>query len=64
MREPVIKESEAHTFYIKKRGISKGCQQCLKGTKAVLFLNGICQNPEHCRWYCPISEKRKGKNDT
>ena len=64
MREPVIVESKAHTFYIKKRGISKGCQQCLKGTKAVLFLNGLCQNPEHCWWYCPISEKRKGKNDT
>ncbi|NVM18214.1 MAG: radical SAM protein [Candidatus Lokiarchaeota archaeon] len=64
MREPVIVESKAHTFYIKKKGIPKGCQQCLKGTKAVLFLNGICQNPKHCWWYCPISEKRKGKKDT
>jgi pyruvate formate-lyase activating enzyme-like uncharacterized protein len=64
MRELVITESKAQTFYIRKRGISKGCQQCLKGTKAVLFLNGICQNPRHCWWYCPISEKRKGKNDT
>ena len=64
MREPVIAESRAHTFYIKKRGISKGCKQCLKGTKAVLFLNGTCQNPKQCWWYCPISEKRKGKNDS
>jgi hypothetical protein len=64
MRDPVILESRAHTFYIKKEGIPKGCQQCLKGTKAVLFLNGICQNPNHCWWYCPISEKRKGKKDT
>ncbi len=64
MREPVIVESKAHTFYIKKKNIPKGCQQCLKGTKAVLFLNGICQNPRHCWWYCPISEKRKGKKDT
>jgi len=64
MRDPVILESRAHTFYIKKEGIPKGCQQCLKGTKAVLFLNGICQNPKHCWWYCPISEKRKGKKDT
>ena len=64
MREPVIVESKSNTFYIKNKGIPKGCQQCLKGTKAVLFLNGICQNPEHCWWYCPISEKRKGKNDT
>ncbi|MHA1460534.1 MAG: radical SAM protein [Promethearchaeota archaeon] len=64
MRDPVIVESRAHTFYIKKAGIPKGCQQCLKGSKAVLFLNGICQNPKHCWWYCPISEKRKGKRDT
>jgi len=64
MRELVIVETKAHTFYIKKKGISKGCQQCLRGTKAVLFLNGICQNPKHCWWYCPISEKRKGKRDT
>ena len=64
MRNPVILESKAHTFYVKKEGIPKGCQHCLKGTKAVLFLNGICQNPKHCWWYCPISEKRKGKKDT
>ena len=64
MRDPEILESKAQTFYVKKEGIPKGCQQCLKGTKAVLFLNGICQNPKHCWWYCPISEKRKGKKDT
>ena len=64
MRKQVIVKSKAHTFYVKKRGISKGCQQCLRGTKAVLFLNGICQNPNHCWWYCPISEERKGKADT
>ncbi len=64
MREPVIVKSKAHTFYVKKRGIPKGCQQCLRGAKAVLFLNGICQNPKHCWWYCPISEKRKGKKYT
>ncbi len=64
MRNPAILESRAHTFYVKKKGIPKGCQQCLKGAKAVLFLNGICQNPKHCWWYCPISEKRKGKKDT
>ncbi|MHA2287543.1 MAG: radical SAM protein [Promethearchaeota archaeon] len=64
MRKPLIVESKACTFYNKKKGIPKGCQQCLRGTKAVLFLNGICQNPAHCWWYCPISEKRKGKKDT
>ncbi|MBY9010475.1 MAG: radical SAM protein, partial [Candidatus Lokiarchaeota archaeon] len=64
MKYPIILESKAHTFYVKKKGIPKGCQQCLKGTKAVLFLNGTCQSPKHCWWYCPISEKRKGKEDT
>lgn len=64
MREPAIVESKANTFYLKKKGISKGCQQCLRGAKAVLFLNGICQNPRHCWWYCPISKNRKGKEDT
>jgi len=64
MRDPVILESKTQTFYVKKKGIPKGCQQCLKGAKAVLFLNGVCQNPKHCWWYCPISEKRKGKKDT
>ena len=64
MREPTVIESNAYTFYLKKRSIPKGCQQCLQGAKAVLFLNGICQNPNHCSWYCPISENRKGKKDT
>ncbi len=63
MREPVIVESKASTFYLKKKGISKGCKQCLRGAKAVLFLNGICQNPSHCWWYCPISKNRKGKKE-
>jgi pyruvate formate-lyase activating enzyme-like uncharacterized protein len=64
MKESFISESQGQTYYIKRKGIPKGCQQCLKGQKAVLFLNGLCQNPEHCWWYCPISEERKGKNFT
>jgi hypothetical protein len=27
----------------------------------VFFVGGECDFPEHCRWYCPISEERKGK---
>ncbi|MHA1803752.1 MAG: radical SAM protein [Promethearchaeota archaeon] len=64
MREVKIVQSKENTFYIKKRGIPKGCKYCLKGSKAVLFLNGTCQKPTHCYWYCPISMKRRDKKDT
>ena len=64
MKKIKIKESRGATLYIKGRGIPKGCQYCLKGTKAVLFLNGICQKPNHCSWYCPISKERKDKDIT
>lgn len=64
MKRSKILESKGNTFYLKGRNIPKGCQFCLKGAKVVLFLNGICQKPDHCSWYCPISEERKGKNNT
>ncbi|TFF98478.1 MAG: 4Fe-4S cluster-binding domain-containing protein [Promethearchaeota archaeon] len=59
----IIKTKEQN-YYLNNRGIPKGCHYCLQGAKAVLFLNGKCQQPPHCSWYCPISEKRKGKNET
>ncbi|TFF85707.1 MAG: radical SAM protein [Promethearchaeota archaeon] len=62
MRNEKISESKESNYFIKERGIPKGCQQCLKGQKSVLFLNGICQKPDHCSWYCPISEERRGKD--
>jgi pyruvate formate-lyase activating enzyme-like uncharacterized protein len=52
------------TYFVKGRGLPRGCKLCLKGAKTVLFLNGICQNPLHCHWYCPISEERKNFPDT
>ena len=64
MKPAHIIESKAGTYYVKERTIPKGCQYCLKGEKTVLFLNGLCQNPKHCFWYCPISEERKGKDLT
>jgi pyruvate formate-lyase activating enzyme-like uncharacterized protein len=64
MKKIKILESKGNTFYVKGRYISKGCQLCLKGAKAVLFLNGICQIPDHCSWYCPISEERRNKDIT
>jgi hypothetical protein len=56
-----IVQSKRNSYYIKGRGIPKGCKLCLQGKKTVLFLNGVCQNPQHCFWYCPISEERKNK---
>ncbi|MFW9902283.1 MAG: radical SAM protein [Candidatus Thorarchaeota archaeon] len=64
MKKVNIKKSKGETYYIKGRSIPKGCKYCLKGSKVVLFLNGICQKPYHCSWYCPISEERRGKNLT
>jgi pyruvate formate-lyase activating enzyme-like uncharacterized protein len=64
MKKANLVKSKAETCYIKGRGIPKGCKYCLKGSKVVLFLNGICQKPDHCYWYCPISEQRRGKNLT
>lgn len=64
MKKVKINKSLGETYFIKERGISKGCQQCLNGEKLVLFINGICQKPEHCSWYCPISKERRGKDLT
>jgi len=64
MKKAKLAKSKGETCYIKGRGIPKGCKYCLKGSKVVLFLNGICQKPDHCFWYCLISEERRGKNLT
>ena len=41
--------------------LSKGCQLCVKGSKLVLFLTGLC--PRSC-YYCPISDKKYKKDVT
>ena len=64
MRKSKIIESKEKTFFVKGRGIPKGCKYCLQGAKAVLFLNGICQKPDQCSWYCPISTERRNKDIT
>ena len=64
MKKNKTVESSGNTFYIKGRGIPKGCQLCLKGAKTVLFLNGFCQKPDQCSWYCPISMERRNTNNT
>ncbi len=45
------------SFYTKK--IAKGCKICQKGAKLVLLITGLC--PSKC-FYCPLSEKKKGKD--
>ena len=62
MKKNKIVESKWDSFYLRGKGIPKGCKLCLQGKKTVLFLNGLCQNPQHCYWYCPISEERKNKD--
>lgn len=44
------------------RKLPKGCKQCVKGRKAVIFITGICNRPPECRWYCPISKNRQNKD--
>ncbi len=56
-----LKKSKEGNLYFADRGIPKGCQLCLKGAKMVLFINGLCQKPLHCYWYCPFSEERRDK---
>lgn len=52
-----VKRLPKHSFYTKQ--LAEGCKYCEKGSKMVLVITGLCNS--HC-FYCPLSEKKKGKN--
>ncbi len=57
-----MKKIQNTKYFSKKIGeISKGCKQCVKGEKLVLFVTGLC--PRKC-WYCPLSDKKMFKDVT
>ncbi|MHA1684530.1 MAG: radical SAM protein [Promethearchaeota archaeon] len=55
-----VKESPGKSLFTGK--LPRGCQLCVQGKKAVVFLGGTCSRPDHCSWYCPISKERRGKD--
>ncbi len=51
-------EKTKHCSY-KIGPLANGCSQCIKGSKSVLFITGICSN--NC-FFCPISDQKKNKD--
>jgi uncharacterized protein len=52
-----IQKTQFKSYKIK--GLAKGCKQCVKGEKLVMYITGICNRG--C-FYCPLSEQKSGKD--
>ena len=52
-----IQKTPYHSY--KSGTLPRGCQLCVKGSKLVLFVTGLCS--AHC-YFCPISEKKYNKD--
>ena len=39
--------------------LCRGCTECVKGKKLVLYVTGLCHRS--C-YFCPLSDRRKGKD--
>jgi len=50
-------EMPNNSFYTKE--LAEGCKLCQEGAKMVLLITGLCK--ANC-FYCPLSEKKKGKD--
>jgi len=55
----LIKINEHHSYNLGE--LPKGCQQCVRGEKLVIFVTGIC--PRKC-YFCPVSDEKWGKDVT
>lgn len=53
-------QAQKTKYYSFRAGnLAKGCQQCVKGEKLVLFITGLC--PQRCD-FCPVSDKKLYKD--
>ncbi len=59
VRSPMVQIRRMQAGSCYAGALPTGCLQCRKGAKMVLLVTGRCRM--HC-YYCPLSEKKKGKD--
>jgi len=57
LSKDVSMKTRYHSYKLGK--LPKGCQYCVKGSKLVLFITGLC--PRSC-YFCPISDQKYNKD--